>query len=354
MIFNNKKINVAVVGATGIVGITALKILEKRHILINNIYALASNKSTGKEITFQGRKLIIKNLSNFDFSKTDVALFCVNSSIAEKFIPKAVKAGCFVIDNSSHFRMNRDVPLIVPEVNSCDIKKAQKKIIANPNCVAIPLAVVIAPLHKKLRIKRIIISTYQSVSGAGRTAIDELWTQTQNIFEKKDIVATKFSKQIAFNLIPHIDKFDKDGFTKEENKIRNEIKKIVDPHIETTATCVRVPVFNSHSISANIEFVESVSTKKMITLLENAKGITIADKDKKENCSSPIETAGQDDVYVSRIRKDPSITNGACMWISSDNICKGAALNAVQILENLLSISKETKHENKQVDKIHI
>ena len=350
-----KETNIAVVGATGLVGRSALQILHEQSFSIKNIYAIASNNSAGIEISLGHHKLLVQELSSFDFSNADIALFCVNADISKIFTPKATASGCLVIDNSSYFRMDKDVPLIVPEINLSEIKNAKKNIIANPNCVAIPLAVTLAPLHKKFKIRRVVVATYQSVSGAGTAGVSELHDQTKNIFEQKNLIAKKFQKKIAFNLIPHIDHFEESGFTKEESKIRNEIKKIIDPIIEIVATCVRVPVFSSHCIAANIEFEKSVSTQEIIIALQEAGGIIISDKTNMNNYITPADTTIKDFVYVSRIRKDPSILNGICVWIVADNIRKGAALNAVQIAEQLLSsMPKESQHKKKQIDEIHI
>ena len=353
-IFKNG-INLAVIGATGLVGRTALQILHEKNFPIKNIYAIASKNSAGSEVFFGNHKLLVQELSNFNFSNANIALSCVNADISKIFTPKAAIAGCIVIDNSSYFRMDEDVPLIVPEINFSEIKNAKKKIIANPNCVAIPLAVTLAPLHKKFKIRRVVVATYQSVSGAGKAGVSELHDQTKSIFEQKNLITKKLPKKIAFNLIPQIDQFEESGFTKEESKIRNEIKKIIDPAIEIVATCVRVPVFSSHSISVNIEFEKAVSTKNIIDTLQEASGIIISDKINRHNYITPADTAIKDFVYVSRIRKDPSTSNGICAWIVADNIRKGAALNAVQIAEQFLSsIPKEAQHKKEQVDEVHI
>ena len=332
---SNVGINIAVVGATGMVGTATLKILHERKFPIQNIYAVASKKSAGAKVFFGEDGVLVEDLNFFDFSKVNIALFCTEASVSQKFISKATERGCVVIDKSSHFRMDNDVPLIVPEVNLSDINNIKKNIIANPNCVAIPLAVALAPLHKKFTIKRVVIATYQSVSGAGKAAIEELWSQTKNMINQEALVARKFSKQIAFNLISHIDVFEEDGFTKEETKIRNEIKKIIDSKIEIVATCVRVPVFVSHSIAANIEFGGPVSVQEATAVLKNTAGVVASNNILSSESLSPVDTAGKDFVYVSRIRKDPSKENALCIWIAADNIRKGAALNAVQIAEHL-------------------
>lgn len=323
------KVNVAVVGATGNVGRNVLSILSERNFPINKLYALASNSSIGQELPFGHELIKVEALENFDFKKADIAIFSAGSSISSKYAVLASQAGCICIDNTSYFRMHSDVPLVIPEINFKSTGDA--KIIANPNCIVVPLAMVLNELRKHNSIKRVIVSTYQSVAGAGKDGICELHEQTQNLVDMETISPKKFAKQIAFNVIPFIDTLEENGFTKEENKIRAEVKKILNDETEVVATCVRVPVFVGHSISVNIEFNDNVSINEVIKLLNNAEGIIVTDE-----ITTPAECAGKDAVYVSRIRKDPSIENGLCMWIVSDNVRKGAALNAVQIAELLL------------------
>ncbi len=336
---NQKHYNIAVVGATGNVGNNILRVLDERQFPINNIYALASQHSIGKEIGFSDKEnLTVDSIKNFDFSKANIAIFAAGSKVAKEFATIATNNKCIVIDNSSYFRMHCDVPLIVPEVNKDSIKDFQKSyIIANPNCVAAPLVMALKPLHDLFNIKRVVVATYQSVSGAGKKAMDELYEQTKGIFVYQKASPNCFSRQIAFNAIPHIDLFDENGFTKEENKITGEVKKILsDDNIEIVATCVRVPIFIGHSIAVNIEFHNQISVEKALTSLKNAPGVILSDYNDSSKYATPIEVAGKDPVYISRVRRDPSVKNGICMWVVSDNMRKGAALNAVQIAEILV------------------
>ena len=337
-----KFFNIAVVGATGNVGREIVTILEERDFPIENLYLLASSRSKGKIISFKNKDLNVQDLADFDFSKVQISLFSPGGDISAEYAPKAAKAGCIVIDNSSFFRMNNEVPLIVPEVNpealeSFFLNKSRSNIIANPNCSTIQMVVALKPIHDVAIINRIVVSTYQSVSGSGKEAMDELFKQTQDIYTNKNIEKNKFTKQIAFNVIPHIDSFHDNGNTKEEEKMINETKKILDEGIKITATCVRVPVFISHAESINIELDSPLSDKEVIKLLNNFSHISVIDYRKDEGYITPVEVAGEDKVYISRIRNDNSLENGLNLWVVSDNLRKGAALNAIQIAELLIS-----------------
>lgn len=331
--------NIAVVGATGNVGRNVLKVLAERSFPADNIYALASKNSVGKEVSYgENESLVVDSVENFDFSKVNIALFSAGSKVSAKYIPIASKNNCISIDNTPHFRMDPDVPLVVPEVNPEDLKTnsfKNKHIIANPNCVVVPIAVAMKPLDDLFGIKRMVISTYQSVSGAGKEAMDELYEQTRGVYTYKSPEPKKFKKQIAFNAIPQIDEFDDNGFTKEENKIREEIKKILNDHIEVVPTCVRVPVFIGHGISLTVEFEDDVNLAKAIEAMQNSEGLVISDLNDPFEYKTQVDVSGEGPVFVSRIRKDPSRSNVLCMWIVSDNTLKGAALNAVQIAEML-------------------
>ena len=331
--------DVAVVGATGAVGREMLQTLSERDFPINNIYALASRSSVGKEISYGENKVLkIINLEEFDFSKVSIALFSAGSETAKKYAPIAGQKGCVSIDNSSCFRMEKDVPLIVPEVNPGHIMDFSKRnIIANPNCSTIQMVVALAPLHKKYKIKNVFVSTYQAVSGAGKLAMDELFNQTKGVYVNDSAMPEQFTKKIAFNVIPHIDSFIEDGFTKEEWKMNVETKKILDTSIEVTAHCVRVPVFIGHSEAVFIECENNVDEKEARNLLKKSKGITVVDHRADEGYVSPIEVAGEDDVYISRIRQNSSHPKSLLFWCVSDNLRKGAALNTVQIAELLIS-----------------
>ena len=333
--------NIAIVGATGNVGREIIQILEDKNFPIDQLFLLASSRSKGQTIEFKGEKLLVEDLSEFDFSKTQIALFSPGGKISAEFAPKAAKSGCVVIDNTSHFRMKRDVPLIVPEVNAKDLESffnndERSNIIANPNCSTIQMVLALKPLHDKAIINRVVVSTYQSVSGAGKDAMDELFNQTKGIYSNKNIEKNKFTKQIAFNVIPHIDSFVENGNTKEEEKMVNETKKILDEEIKLSATCVRVPVFIGHAESINIEFDSPLSDKDATELLKNFDGVSVIDYRKDEGYVTPVEIAGEDKVYVSRIRNDYSVENGLNIWVVADNLRKGAALNAVQIAEILV------------------
>ena len=328
---------VVVVGATGNVGREILNILAERHFPIYKIVALASRRSLGTELSFGDQILSTKDLEQFDFSGWDIALFAVGSEATKLHAPRAAKAGCVVIDNSSLYRYDPDVPLIVPEVNADAIFGYSKKnIIANPNCSTAQMVVALKPLHDRATIKRVVVSTYQSVSGSGKEAIDELWNQTKGMYVPGQEVAPKvYPKQIAFNVIPHIDVFMEDGTTKEEWKMVAETKKIIDPKIKVTATCVRVPVFVGHSEAINIEFEEFLDEDEARDILREAPGLMVIDKREDGGYVSPVECVGDFATFVSRIRQDSTLESGLNLWCVSDNLRKGAALNAVQIAEVL-------------------
>jgi aspartate-semialdehyde dehydrogenase len=329
---------VAVVGATGNVGREMLAILAEREFPVDEVAAVASPRSTGMEVEFgeTGKMLKCKNIEHFDFEGWDIALFSAGSGPAKDYAPKAAAAGCVVIDNSSYWRMDPDVPLIVPEVNPEAIEGYRaKNIIANPNCSTAQMVVALKPLHDAARIKRVVVSTYQSVSGAGKAGMDELFEQSRNIFVGDPAVPAKFTKQIAFNVIPHIDSFLDDGSTKEEWKMVVETKKILDPRIKVNATCVRVPVFVGHSEAINIEFQDELSAEQAQDILREAPGVMLVDKREDGGYITPIECVGDGATYVSRVREDPTVDNGLTLWCVSDNLRKGAALNAVQIAELL-------------------
>ena len=333
-----KKYNVAIAGATGNVGREIIQILEDRDFPIDKLYLLASSRSKGQKIDFKGDEIVVEDLAEFNFSKVHIGLFSPGGKVSAEFAPKAAKAGCLVIDNTSHFRMHENVPLIVPEVNASSLEEFfsdddRSNIIANPNCSTIQMVVALKPLHDESIINRVVVSTYQSVSGAGKEAMDELFNQTQNVYTNKNIEKNKFTKQIAFNVIPHIDSFVDNGNTKEEEKMINETKKILDKGIKVSATCARVPVFISHAESINVEFDSPLSDEKASDLLKNFDGVSVIDYRKDEGYVTPVEAAGEDKVYVSRIRNDDSVDNGLNIWVVSDNLRKGAALNAVQIAE---------------------
>ena len=331
--------NVAIVGATGNVGRKIIEVLENKKLPIQNLYLLASEKSTGSKLTFKGKEITVENLEKFDFLKSELTFFSAGGNISEKFAPIAAKSSV-VIDNSSYFRMDPDVPLIVPQVNSQDIKKLKKNIIANPNCSTAQLVIALKPLHEAFKIKRVVISTYQSTSGAGKKPMDEMIEQTKDILDNKKISINNFTKQIAFNVIPHIDKFSDDGYTKEELKMINETKKILDNNIELTATCARVPVMVSHAESVNIEFENSISLNKVTEILNNSDGCKIVDKREDGGYITPVDSEGKYETFISRIRKDNSKKNSLNLWIVSDNLLRGAALNAVEIAEAYYKLKK--------------
>ncbi|RIX32653.1 aspartate-semialdehyde dehydrogenase [Sphingomonas edaphi] len=329
---------VAVVGATGNVGREILNILSERQFPLAEVAAVASPRSTGDIIDFgeNGEELKVKNLEHFDFEGWDMALFAAGSEISKLHVPRAAGAGCTVIDNSSLYRMDPDVPLIVPEVNAHAIDGYRaKNIIANPNCSTAQMVVALKPLHDVARIKRVVVATYQSVSGAGKAGMNELFEQSRNIFVGDPNEPKKFTKQIAFNVIPHIDSFLEDGSTKEEWKMVAETKKILDPRIKVTATCVRVPVFVGHSEAINVEFEEEISAEEAQAILREAPGIMLIDKREDGGYVTPVECVGDYATFVSRVRDDSTVDSGLSMWVVSDNLRKGAALNAVQIAELL-------------------
>ncbi len=328
---------VAVVGATGNVGREILKTLAERSFPIREIVALASARSVGREVSFgENDPVKVADLANYDFAGTDIALFSPGAKVSQQFAPIAAREGCIVIDNTSCFRMDPDVPLIVPEVNEHALAGyTAKNIIANPNCSTMQLVVALKPLHDAFVIRRVVVSTYQSTSGSGKAAMDELFNQTRAVFVNDPIQKKEFTKQIAFNVIPHIDVFMEDGATKEEWKMMVEIKKILDPAIKLTATCVRVPVFISHAEAVNIECEREITAEDARAVLRDAPGITVIDHRVDEGYVTPAEVAGEDAVYVSRIREDSTVENGLNLWIVADNLRKGAALNAVQIAESL-------------------
>ncbi|MBL0318486.1 MAG: aspartate-semialdehyde dehydrogenase [Alphaproteobacteria bacterium] len=333
-----RKYKIAIAGATGNVGRECLEILHERQFPVTEIVALASKSSAGKEVSFgEGTKLRVQALDDYDFKGTDIALFSPGSKVSAIHAPRAAEAGCIVIDNTSQFRMDADIPLIVPEVNpQALVQYKQRMIIANPNCSTIQMLVALKPLHDFATIKRIVVSTYQSVSGAGKAAMDELYSQTKAkyMFEEKE--PQVFTKRIAFNVIPHIDSFLDDGSTKEEIKMVKETQKILDPSILVSSTCVRVPVFVGHSESVNVEFEKPISPEKARELLNKAPGVTVIDRHENGGYATPAEIVREDDVFVSRIRKDPTLPHGLNLWVVGDNIRKGAALNAVQIAEMLI------------------
>ena len=329
---------VAVVGATGNVGREMLNILAERQFPLDEVAALASARSTGDVIDFgdSGDTLKVKNLEHFDFTGWDIALFAAGSEVSKVYAPKAAAAGCTVIDNSSLYRMDPDVPLIVPEVNAEAIAGYRKKnIIANPNCSTAQLVVALKPLHDAAKIKRVVVATYQSVSGSGKAGMDELFEQSRNIFVGDANEPSHYTKQIAFNVIPHIDVFLDDGSTKEEWKMFVETKKILDPSIKVTATCVRVPVFVGHSEAVNIEFENEISAEEAQKILREAPGVMLVDKREDGGYVTPVECVGDYATFVSRVREDPTVEYGLSLWVVSDNLRKGAALNAIQIAELL-------------------
>ena len=326
--------NFAIIGATGNVGRKTIEVLEKSRLEIDNLFLVASEKSAGQKLIFKKKEIIVEQLEKYDFSKAEITIFAAGSEIAKNWAPKASKK-TIVIDNSKYFRMDEDVPLVVAEVNPSALR-SHKNIIANPNCSTIQLMLPLKPLHEKYKIKRVVVSTYQAVSGAGKASVDELFDQTKNYLEGKKIESKNFTKQIAFNLIPHIDSFVEDGYTKEEWKMENETKKILDKKIGLTATCVRVPVKTSHSESANIEFENEYDLETVRDILKKAPGCKVVDENKDGGYISPLEAEGNYLTFISRIRKDHSNKKALNMWIVSDNLLKGAALNTVQIAECLI------------------
>ena len=336
-----QKYNIAVAGATGAVGTEIVQILEQRDFPIDNLYLLASSKSKGKKVEFKDKEIVVEDLSEFDFSKAHIGLFSPGGKISAEYAPKAAKTGCIVIDNTSHFRMQQNIPLIVPEVNANALDEFfddenRTNIISNPNCSTIQMVVALKPLHEKAIINRVVVSTYQAVSGAGKTGMDELFNQTQNVYANQELKKEKFTKQIAFNAIPHIDQFADDGYTKEELKMMNETKKILDTKIDLTATCVRLPISVSHSESVNLQFEKPFTLEKVRDLLNNFEGCKVIDERNDGGYSTPIEAEGMDETFISRIREDKTIKNGLNLWIVSDNLLRGAALNAVEIAETII------------------
>ena len=326
--------NFAIIGASGNVGRKTIEILEKSKISFDNLFLVASSKSAGKKIKFRNQEIKIENLEDYDFSRAQITFFAAGSLIAKEWAPKAAKK-TIVIDNSSYYRMHKDVPLVVSEVNPEALNK-HNNIISNPNCSTMQMVLPLKPLHDEYKIKRVVVSTYQAVSGAGKAPMDELFDQTKNYLEGKKINSQNFTKQIAFNLIPHIDVFDKDGYTKEELKMTNETKKILDNEIEVTATCVRVPVKTGHSESINIEFDNLYDFENIVKILKTAPGCKVIDERKDGGYITPIEVEGDYTTYISRVRKDNSNVKAINLWVVSDNLLKGAALNTIQIAECLM------------------
>ena len=331
-------LKVAVFGATGAVGKEMLTILAERLFPAEEVFALASRKSMGVELSYGEQTLVCQNAETFDFSKVDLVLMSAGGEPSREWSPKIAAAGAIVIDNSSAWRMDPDVPLVVPEVNPEALDGVSRKgIIANPNCSTIQLMVALKPIHDRAKIKRVNCATYQSVSGGGQAAMDELWTQTKGIYVNDQVEPQAFTKQIAFNVIPHIDTFMEDGATKEEWKMVVETKKILDPSIKLFATCARVPVFVGHSIAAHLELEEELSADEARELLRVSPGLMVVDKREDEGYVTPVESVGEFATFVSRVREDPTVENGLALWVVSDNLRKGAALNAVQIAEGLLN-----------------
>ena len=326
--------NFAIIGASGNVGRKTIEILEKSKIKVDSLFLVASSKSAGKKIKFRNKEIEIEALENYDFSKAKITFFAAGSQIAKNWAQRAAKK-TIVIDNSSYFRMQKDVPLVVSEVNPEALNK-HNNIISNPNCSTMQMVLVLKPLHDEYKIKRVVVSTYQAVSGAGKAPMDELFDQTKDFLENKKISSKNFTKPIAFNLIPHIDTFEKDGYTKEELKMTNETKKIIDNEIDVTATCVRVPVRTGHSESINIEFDNLYDFENVIRILSNAPGCKVIDERKDGGYITPLEAEGEYTTYISRIRKDNSNVKAINIWVVSDNLLKGAALNTVQIAEHLM------------------
>ena len=336
---------VAVVGATGAVGREIIKTLAERNFPATEVVALASGRSTGSEISFGDKKVLtVKNLETFDFTGWDIGLFSPGASVSAVYAPKAAAAGCVVIDNTSQFRMDPDVPLVVPEVNPQALAKfAKRRIIANPNCSTIQMVVVLKPLHDRYKIKRVVVSTYQSVSGAGKEGMDELFSHTKSSFVHESSAPQQFTKEIAFNCIPHIDKFMDDGATKEEWKMVVETRKILDPDISVIATCVRVPVFIGHGEAVHVEFEKPVTASEARDVLRSAPGVVVMDTREDAGYATQLDCVGEDAVFVSRLRKDPTVPHGLAFWCVSDNLRKGAALNAVQIAETMIAQGLLTK-----------
>jgi aspartate-semialdehyde dehydrogenase len=330
---------IAVVGATGNVGREMLNVLAERAFPADEVHAIASRRSIGVEVTYGEATLKCRDLEQFDFSRVDICLMSAGSAVSKEWSPRIAARGAIVIDNSSCWRYDQDVPLVVPEVNADAVRGcAKKRIVANPNCSTAQMVVALKPLHDAATIKRVVVATYQSVSGAGKEGMDELWAQTKGMYVPgQEVEPKKFQKQIAFNCIPHIDAFMEDGYTKEEWKMLAETKKILDPKIKVTATCVRVPVFVGHSEAVNIEFERPITAEEARSILREAPGVMVVDKREDGGYVTPVEAAGEFATYVSRIREDATVENGLAMWIVSDNLLKGAALNSVQIAETLIN-----------------
>ncbi len=329
--------SVVVVGATGAVGRELLKTLAERKFPVSRVAALASGRSVGQQVSFGEKEVLkVQSLDAFDFHGWDIGLFSPGAEVSAIHAPRAAAAGATVIDNTSHFRMEPDVPLVVPEVNPEALSRIRRGIVANPNCSTIQLVVALKPLHDKFRIRRVVVATYQSVSGAGKAGMDELWSQSRATFVNDPVEPQEFTKTIAYNCIPHIDRFMDDGSTKEEWKMTVETRKILDPDIKLVATCVRVPVFVGHSEAVNVEFEHPVTAAEARGVLRAAPGVTVIDSRDDGGYATPLDCAGEDDVFVSRLRRDPTVTHGLSFWCVSDNLRKGAALNAVQIAETLV------------------
>tara|TARA_B100001121_G_scaffold40132_1_gene34365 strand:- start:3276 stop:4283 length:1008 start_codon:yes stop_codon:yes gene_type:complete len=327
--------DIAIVGATGNVGRKTLEVLDKKNISIDNLYLLASSKSVGKKISYKNKEYEVSDLETFDFSKVKISFFAAGGKISEDFAKKAAQK-CLVIDNSSKYRMDPDVPLVVPQVNSDSLKNIKKNIVANPNCSTAQLVIALKPLHDLYTIKRVVVSTYQSVSGGGKNPMDELIEQTKQVLDGQKVKSKNFTKQIAFNAIPHIDIFSEDGYTKEELKMTNETKKILDAKIDLTATCVRVPISVSHSESVNIQFEKPFSLESVRKVLNDFDGCKVIDERSDGGYATPLEAEGKNETFISRIREDKTIKNGLNLWIVSDNLLRGAALNSVEIAEVLI------------------
>ncbi len=334
--------NIAIIGATGNVGRKTLEVIEKKDIKFDKLFLVASSNSAGKKISFKGKDYEVHNLEKYDFSNANITFFAAGGKIAEQYAESAAKFTT-VIDNSSFFRMDPDVPLIVPQVNAEKINEMKKNIVANPNCSTAQLVLALKPLHDLYKIKRVIVSTYQSVSGGGKAPMDELIEQTKSYLDGNPVQSKNFTKQIAFNIIPHIDVFSDDGYTKEELKMTNETKKILDNNIELTATCVRIPVLVSHSESVNIEFKNPYSLDQIREALNNADGCRVIDKRENGGYSTPIEATGSDETFISRIRDDNTKENSINLWIVSDNLLRGAALNSVEIAETIMKANQNGK-----------
>lgn len=330
---------IAVAGATGAVGRQVLETLSEREVAIDEIVALASEKSAGKEVSFGDDDVLkVRDLATFDFEGFDLALFSPGAKVSALHAPRAAEAGCVVVDNTSYFRMDPEIPLVVPEVNAEALEGySRRNIVANPNCSTIQMVVALKPLHVVARIKRVVVATYQSVSGAGQAGMDELWRQTKGIYQLEEPAPAKFTKQIAFNAIPHIDVFMGDGSTKEEWKMVHETRKILDPEIEVAATCVRVPVFVGHAEAVNIEFHEPIDLDQAYDALQSAEGVVVVDRREDGGYATPLDCVGDNGVFVSRLREDTTVPYGLQLWIVSDNLRKGAAWNAVQIAEELIA-----------------